>query len=370
MLSTIKGLKDNFNWLAIVMLVALIVIGLINLSNADFYAQTSQHKSQVVWVIVASIIFVLLSQIDYAIYEKLAPIIWILALALLVAVTFWGVKINNSRRWFQIAGVGIQPSEFIKVPVIMILAKFFAEEHVTDRYQLRQLWKPFLFMAIPALFILKQPDLGTALVVLIIGVSMALYEGVRARSLVMGLGVLLIIVPLGWKHVMHPGQKDRVLAWLKPHVLKLDKSNPRRYERTIQPRMAKWAVGSGRLAGKGHRRGTQTRLKYLPEISTDFSLAVFAEEHGFVGCSLLLVLYYLLIIWTLRISIRARTKFGAMLAFGFGISLFWHTVINIGMVVGLLPVVGLPLPFLSYGGASMITTMCGLGIVLNVSVNR
>lgn len=365
-----KGLKENFNWFALLVTAALMTIGVLNLSNADFYSGANQHKVQLIWMIVGTVIAVVLSQIDHIIHEKLAWIAYVLCAVALIAVSVWGEERNNSRRWFVLAGVGLQPSEFIKLATILIVARFFSQARVSERYTLRQLWQPGLLVAIPFLVILKQPDLGTALLVGFVGVSMALYEGLQTRSLLLALGIILFVIPVSWKYVILPGQKDRVLAWLNPQVLKMDKRNPRRYDRTIQPRMAKWAVGSGRFFGKGSRKGTQTRLKYLPEIHNDFSLAVFAEEHGFAGCTLLLGLFYILVIWIFRVSAYAKTKFGAQLAFGVGAMIFWQVTINIGMVTGLLPVVGLPLPFMSYGGSSLLTTMLGLGMVWNVSLQR
>jgi len=226
-----------------------------------------------------------------------------------------------------------------------------------------------IYVLVPAALILAQPDLGTTLVVIAVGFSVMFFEGIKLRSFLILLGAILFIVPLAWEFdIIQPYQKERVYTWLsmsgaRPEAKKnLDKS--------MQPEQALWAIGSGGLMGKGSMQGVQSRLRYLPEMHTDYILASFAEERGFVGCILLLGLYLVLTIALLVVAVRARERFGVLVSVGAVAIIFWQVVFNIGMVIGLFPVVGLTLPFLSFGGSSMLSTMIAVGLALNAGVHK
>jgi len=211
------------------------------------------------------------------------------------------------------------------------------------------------------LLILKQPDLGTALLIFFIGGTMALFAGIRRRTLGL-LGCLGGLVAWAGWYKLHDYQRERILTFLDPERDPLGSGY-----HIIQ---SKIAVGSGGFLGKGFMAGTQSQLSFLPERHTDFAFSVFAEEWGFSGCLVLIALYLLLLLWGIYIARRAADRFGMFLALGVTAMLFWHIVVNLGMVIGLLPVVGVPLPLFSYGGTSMITTMIGVGLLLNVSMRR
>lgn len=227
---------------------------------------------------------------------------------------------------------------------------------------LREMFVPLLILGIPFVFVVEQPDLGTAMMLAAIGGSMLIFA--KIRKLILATIVLLgiIALPIAWKFVLHDYQKNRVLTFLSPT------SDPRGTGyNSIQ---SKIAVGSGRFFGKGFMKGTQSQLEFLPERHTDFIYSVLSEEHGFVGSVTVIGLFCFLFLTGIRIATNARDKFGALLTVGVLCYIFWHMFVNIGMVIGLLPIVGVPLPLLSYGGSSMLTTMAGLGIVSSVAYRR
>jgi rod shape determining protein RodA len=202
-------------------------------------------------------------------------------------------------------------------------------------------------------------------------VSMILYEGVKLRSIALLIGLALLVYPLAWKFdLIREYQKDRVRLWLDPDQFKWDSEAKKLLDKTLQPEQALWAIGAGGFLGKGSFQGSKTRLKYLPEMQTDFILATYAEEHGFLGCALLTILYMLLSLWGAHVARTARDRFGVLVAVGVTAYIFWQAFINIGMVTGMLPVVGVTLPFLSYGGSSLLSVMTGVGLMMNIGLNR
>jgi rod shape determining protein RodA len=268
----------------------------------------------------------------------------------------------GATRWLHLGFISIQPSEPMKIVIIMVFARFFTGYPVFQGLGLRDLGYPLLLLGVPALLIMKQPDLGTAIMVCLIVCSMLMYIGVRWSTLV---SLALTAIPAGygaWHFFLREYQKNRILNFIDPERDPLGSGY-----HIIQ---SKIAVGSGGFLGKGFLQGTQSHLRFLPEQHTDFAFSVFSEEWGFVGCLVMLVLYLFLVLWGLHIAGRCNDRFGSLLAVGVTAMLFWHIVINMGMVIGLFPVVGVPLPFFSYGGTSMVTSMVGVGILLNISMRR
>jgi rod shape determining protein RodA len=221
---------------------------------------------------------------------------------------------------------------------------------------------PILFTLVPVGLVLKQPDLGTALLLLFISLTMILFAKLRWTAVVTFVAIGAIALPLTWTFGLSDYQKDRIHALFNPEVDQKKKG--------WQSNQAVIATSSGQLAGKGFRQGTQTQLRYVPEQWNDFAFSGWAEEWGFLGCFFLLALYFFLVIWSLYISSQARERLGAFLAVGFGALIFWHVFVNVGMVTRLLPVVGIPLPFYSYGGSAILTMMIGVGALMSVSARR
>ena len=267
----------------------------------------------------------------------------------------------GATRWLSFGGIGLQPSELMKIVIIVVLARYFAERASAQGFSLKGLAVPGALLLVPVLLIMKQPDLGTAMLLLAIGGTMALFAGIRRLTLTVLVAGGAAAACGGW-FLLHDYQRQRIYTFLNPENDPLKSGY-----HIIQ---SKIAVGSGGLFGQGFRKGTQAQLSFLPERHTDFAFSVFAEEWGFVGCLLLIVLYLLIVLWGLYIARQASDRFGMFLALGVSAMLFWHIIVNLGMIMGLLPVVGVPLPLFSYGGTSMLTTMTGVGLLLNVSMRR
>jgi rod shape determining protein RodA len=250
----------------------------------------------------------------------------------------------------------------MKIVIVMAFARYFSDFASPGDLGVKDLLLPFLILGVPAVLIMKQPDLGTAILVVLIACSMVLFVGIRLGTVV---SLALAAVPavfLGWHYYLRDYQKERILNFLSPERDPLGSGY-----HIIQ---SKIAVGSGGLLGKGFMKGTQAQLRFLPEQHTDFAFSVFSEEWGFLGCLIVLVLYLFLVLWGLNIARRCNDYFGSLVAVGVTAMLAWHIVINVGMVIGIFPVVGVPLPIFSYGGTSMITSMIGLAILLNIRMRR
>jgi len=359
-----RRLITHFDWVLLALVALVTGIGIVNLYSATSAwvgAGTPIYLKQMAWFGLGLALMMALVLFDYRHLEYLGfPLYWI-TLAMLLAVLVIGRTTMGATRWLSVGGVGLQPSELMKVVIIVILARYFSERATAQGFTLKELLAPGALLLGPVLLVMKQPDLGTAMLLLAIGGTMALFAGIR-RSALVTLGAGGVLAACGGWFLLHDYQRQRIYTFLDPERDPLGKGY-----HIIQ---SKIAVGSGGFFGQGFRQGTQAQLSFLPERHTDFAFSVFAEEWGFVGCLLLLVLYLLIVLWGLYIARRANDRFGMFLALGVTAMLFWHIVVNLGMVIGLLPVVGVPLPLFSYGGTSMITTMTGVGLLLNVSMRR
>ena len=360
-----RRLFTNFDWtlLAVVLLIAS--LGVLNIYSATAsYRQlaTPFFLKQLYWIAAGLILCSMSCSLDYRLLEDFAYWVYGVVIFLLLLVLVAGKTSMGATRWLNLGFVNIQPSEPMKIVIIMTFARYFSSYPVFQGLRLKELGYPFLLVCVPALLIMKQPDLGTAILVTLIAGTMLLYVGVRWTAV---LSLLLAAVPTfygAWHYYLRDYQKNRIINFLNPEQDPLKSGY-----HTIQ---SKIAVGSGGIFGKGFLQGTQSQLRFLPEQHTDFAFSVFAEEWGFAGCLVILFLYLFLILWGLNIARRCNDRFGSLLAIGVTATLFWHIAINIGMVIGLFPVVGVPLPFFSYGGTSMVTSMVGVGILLNISMRR
>ncbi|APG27408.1 rod shape-determining protein RodA [Syntrophotalea acetylenivorans] len=359
-----RRLITHFDWPLLLLIVLTALIGIANLYSATSSwstLATPVYIKQTYWLSGGILLAAIVSFIDYRHLQHLGYIFYGLTLLLLAAVLLVGKTSMGATRWLDLGFFNLQPSEIMKIVIIIALACYFARQDTLAGYSFEDLWIPFLLLGIPAFLIMKQPDLGTALIVLFIGFTMSLFAGIRKGTLTV-LAILAAGGAGGGWFLLHDYQKQRILTFLSPERDPLGSGY-----HIIQ---SKIAVGSGGFFGKGFMKGTQSQLSFLPERHTDFAFSVFAEEWGFCGSLLLLGLYLLIIIWGIYVARSAADLFGTFLAFGVSAMLFWHIVINLGMVIGLLPVVGVPLPLFSYGGTSMITTMLGTGLLLNVSMRR
>jgi len=360
-----RRLFFNFDWTLLILVFVIGFIGLLNIYSAgrslyDFKQETLYVK-QAQWIIIGLVFMVITLCIDYRFICQSAYIIYAFSVGLLILVAIYGYATHGSQRWIALGGFFFQPSELVKLSMILALAKYFSASTLNTSYSLRDLLIPFLIVLIPFLFIIKQPDLGTALILVILFFSIIFFVGIKWKSLLIAVSSTLILTPIGW-FLLKDYQKERILTFFDPERDPLGSGY-----HIIQSIIA---IGSGRVLGKGYLKGTQTQLKFLPVQQTDFVFSVFAEEWGFLGGLILMTLFLTLILWCLKTALHSRDQMGMMLSIGVTMLLFWEVFINIGMVLGVLPVVGIPLPFFSYGGSSMIVLMTSLGLVMNVRMRR
>ncbi|MDB4997288.1 MAG: Rod shape-determining protein RodA, partial [Myxococcaceae bacterium] len=320
------------------------------------------YIQQVYWLVVGGILATVVAAVDYRHYERLGYALYGFGIVLLLLVLILGKDIRGSSRWIYIGSFSFQPSEFMKLFLIIALAKYLHDDPKSEGRNLVDLAIPAVIALVPTLLILKQPDLGTALILGLVFASICALTKIQLKSIIALFVGGAVLLPTMWAYVLKDYQKQRVLSFLNPEANILG-SNWHAHHARI-------AIGNGGFAGQGFMRGTQNQFQFLPDQYSDFPFAVFAEDWGFFGCFVLVVLYAFLVLWSLRVAATAKDRFGAVLAVGVGALIFWHAFFNLGMVTGLLPVVGVTLPLFSYGGSSVLTVLMGIGLLMNVSMRR
>ncbi len=351
----------KFNWSLLLLECILFGIGIWNLISATGVQDKSLglYKSQALWFGIGICLTAIILALHYSILSRLAYFIYFANLILLGAVLLVGKSSLGAKRWIGVAGFRIQPSEFMKLSMVICLAKYFEADQTVGGYGLKDLILPTLLVALPCGLIMLQPDLGTALIILLTFVSMMLFMKIQPSTLISIAVCSVIALPVVYKFALKPYQRQRIVSFIDPT------SDPKGSGyNSIQSMIA---VGSGQLVGKGYRKGTQSQLNFLPEHHTDFIFSVFSEEHGFIGCVILITLYLIFLLNGLSVAYQSHDKFGILLALGIMTIFFWHIFVNMGMVMGLLPIVGVPLPFLSYGGSSLVTSILCVAILTNIS---
>jgi rod shape determining protein RodA len=360
-----RRLISNFDWALLLLVLAICLIGILNIYSAGFSLNDPRLKflyiKQLEWTGVGLLFMILGFLIDYRKITRHAYEIYFASLALLMLVFIFGYATRGSQRWITMAGFTFQPSELIKITVILAITKYLDNHKVESGYLLRELAFPFVIALVPIIFVLRQPDLGTGLILMLIFISVVFVAGIRGKSMAVAASCSTVMIPIAW-HFLKEYQKERIMTFLDPGKDPLGAGY-----HIIQSIIA---IGSGGVLGKGFLKGTQTQLKFLPEQQTDFVFSVFAEEWGFFGGMLLIILFLTLILWGLKISFQAKDLPGKLISAGITMMIFGQVFINIGMVIGILPVVGIPLPFMSYGGSSMVVFMFGIGLLLNVRMRR
>lgn len=360
-----RRLVQHFDWGLIGLTLWIGCIGLIALYSAVTAGEETTQEilftRQLIWFGGGLVIMITTFLFSYKLLERFAFVIYIGCLLLLVGVLLMGITGGGAQRWLRLGPISIQPSEVAKICVVIVLARYYARHTNPDGYTLRELIKPALLIGFPFILIVKQPDLGTGMLLLMIAGSMTVFAKIRKGSFCVIILFCTVAGPLVWSFLKEY-QKQRILTFLNP-----DRDPLGAGYHIIQ---SKIAVGSGMLTGKGFSKGTQNALSFLPEQHTDFIFSVLSEEWGFIGAVFVLCSFFMLITWGLRVAYRCRDPFGSVLAVGITALLFWQVVINIGMVIGLMPVVGVPLPLISYGGSSVITVLICIGILLNISMRR
>ncbi|MGK5092959.1 rod shape-determining protein RodA [Deltaproteobacteria bacterium TL4] len=361
-----RRLISNFDWFLLMIVLLICTVGMVAMYSATEgnIAMLIYRKRQLYWLFIGCGVAFCTLLIDYRIWTRWGFLFHFLVILLLVLVSLFGTGGPGSpvERWLEVGPVFIQPSEFAKFSTVLCLAHYFRESRKIGNLGWFDLILPTTLVLIPFVLILKQPDLGTAILLLIIYLPIIFLVGIRLRSLFIIFVVTTVSLPIAWFYVLKPYQQERISTFLNP-----DRDPLGTGYHVIQ---SKIAVGSGNLWGKGFVHGTQGQLNFLPAHHTDFIFSVFSEEWGFVGALFVLFLFLLLTLWALSNVVRIKDRTSAILTVGIVTIITSQVLINIGMVLGLMPVVGVPLPFFSYGGSSMLSMMFGVGILLNIRMRR
>jgi len=360
-----RRLFTHIHWPLILVIAILFAVGVLNLYSASGFRMGDEvslnpyYQKQCVWGAAGLICLFVLLIFDYRFLKSMAWPLMIATLIFLGMVPIMGKAVYGARRWLDFGVVSFQPSEFAKFATLLVGALMLSKG--VGRLGWIGLLTVLAVAMPPAAMVIMQPDLGSGLNILLLLGGMILYRGLAGRVFKLLLVVVPVIIPLGW-FLLKPYQKLRVLTLFNPERDPLGSGY-----HIIQSQIA---IGSGQIWGKGFLEGTQSQLRFLPEKHTDFAMAVFAEEWGFVGTITLVILFCVFLYFLAQIARDARDRFGSFLAAGVFFYFFWQILINIGMVLGIMPVVGIPLPFISYGGSATVVNFCMLGIALNVSMRR
>ena len=358
--STAFAKLQSINYFLLILIITLFLIGLaalFSISNGDFYSWPFKHSQR---FLLGLIIFFVVILFDLRIIFGYAYVIFILSIISLAIIPFFGIESNGATRWISIAGISLQPSEFVKYTLILALAKYFHSIN-NDNSFIKTLIVPLIISIVPVLLVITQPDLGTALIILLGGISLFWISGLNYKYFIAGVFSIICSLPVLWQYLKEY-QKDRVLTFFNPERDPLGNG--------YHIMQSKIALGSGGIFGKGYMEGTQSHLNFLPEMQTDFIFTMIGEEFGFLGTLVLLLIYAALIVVSIRLALKSRSLFSKYLSLGVCNVFFIYVFVNIGMVTGLLPVVGVPLPFISYGGSSMLAVMFGFGLLMNCYINR
>ena len=344
----------------LIIIVAIIgsisVVSIYSTESGNFSFYTKNHLTR---FLVFFSMFLVLSFVRVSVWYRQAYIFYILGILLLLLVIFFGISASGSKRWINFFIMNLQPSELMKIAIIVCFARYYHRIQSSDIQSYKYLLQPIILLLIPCYLVITQPDLGTAILIAGSGLAIIWLAGLNLKYFIYSGLILLVSLPFVIS-ILKPYQKSRILTFFNP-----DRDPLGAGYQIIQ---SKIAIGSGGLLGKGFLQGTQSYLEFLPEKHTDFIFTLFSEEFGFVGSMLLILLYALLIYRIIRIGFSSRSFFAKLYCFGFASALFLYIFVNIAMVVGLLPIVGAPLPIMSYGGSSMLSIMLGLGIVMSCKI--
>jgi rod shape determining protein RodA len=351
----------QMNWGLVLVITLIASVGFAMLYSAANGHINPWASRQMVRFGLGLVVMIGVALVDVRIWLRNAYIIYLGALVLLVAVEFFGAAGMGAQRWISLGPLNLQPSEVMKIALVVVLARYFHALPEGAVTQLRYLVWPVLLSAVPTALVLRQPDLGTAMMLLMIAGVLFFIAGVRPWKFGLVIGLGLAAIPIAWQF-MKPYQRQRIFTFLDPG------SDPLGSGYHIM--QSKIALGSGGLTGKGFLKGSQAYLNFLPEKQTDFIFTMLAEEFGLAGGIGLLALYSLVLVYGFFIALRAHSQFGRLLALGVTSTFFLYVFINIAMVMGLIPVVGVPLPLISYGGTSMLTLLVGFGLLMGVHVHR
>ena len=356
--------KDKLYSIDYILVIGVLILGIVSMfamystDGGEFKYHT---KSHILRFSVFFLLFLILSFVQIRLWHKTSYIIYFVFFLLLLAVKYFGLTSSGSQRWLNLYFMNLQPSELMKVGLILFLAKYYHRVSIENINSVKYLFLPIIVLIAPVLLVVMQPDLGTSILIAAGGVVVAWLAGVRFKFFAYALLILIASLPIVISF-LKPYQKSRILTFLNP-----DRDPLGAGYQIIQ---SKIAIGSGGLFGKGFLNGSQSYLDYLPEKHTDFIFTLFSEEFGFAGSIFILLLYGVIVSRIIKIGNITRSNFGKLYCYSFGTAFFIYVVVNMGMVLGLLPIVGSPLPIMSYGGSSMMAIMFGLGIVMSCKVYK
>jgi rod shape determining protein RodA len=352
----------DFDWLLLMLVLLICSLGVLEIYSATLHTKfEGMYLKQIYWVMAGVALMFVVSAVNYHALVDTVPWLYSGAIVSLLAVLLFGRRYLGAKRWIQMPGFHFQPSEWVKLILILAVAKYFAEYQERD-LPFKDLLKAAAIVGVPMLLVLKQPDLGTSLTYVPVAIMGLFLGGMRIKhaAAIVLVGAVLII-PV-WKFGLKPYQKDRLVSFVEPAA----DAKGAGYQ-VIQSLVA---VGSGGLWGKGIAKGSQTQGQFLPVPHTDFIFAAWSEEHGFIGAIFLLLLYFLVLMRLVSNAQTAPDRAGTFVVMGVVAVLVFHILVNVGMVVGFMPVTGIPLPFMSYGGSSVLFMFLSLGIVMNVRMRR
>ncbi len=355
----------KLDWILIVTALLLAGIGLLSiysssLGRGDFL----NFKKQLIFFGIGIFLMFLTSFFDWRILREnsyLILVLYFLCLFALAGLFFFAPEIRGAKSWYKIGPISFDPIEFTKIVLIILLAKYFSIRHI-EMYRIRHILISGLYIFLPSFLVFLQPDLGSVLILLSLWLGILIISGIKIGHFLILILVGLLFLTFGWSTILEEYQRERILSFIQPQLadpLKIGWSQ----------NQAKIAIGSGGIFGKGIGKGSQTQYRFLPEPQTDFIFAVLAEETGLIGVLVLLFLFSILIWRILKIALSSQTNFSRLFATGFAILLISQIFINIGMNLGLLPIIGIPLPLISYGGSSLIATFIGLGILQSIKTH-
>lgn len=358
-------IRDHFDWPLFIVAMLIAACGVVNLYSATSVytgARSELYINQLYWIFAGSIVGGLLLLVDYRHLERIAYPLYAFGIFTLLLVFVLAKDVRGSARWIDLGSFSFQPSEFTKLFLAIALARYFHDDTRNESRTLKDLLVPAVLTGIPTVLILRQPDLGTATIHVLIFLTVVAMTRVRWQSVLTFVGAIAVALPLIWNYGLYGYQKNRVEIFLDPEKDILGKGWHAHHSRV--------AIGNGGPFGNGFMQGMQNQFHFLPDQYTDFPFPVFAEEWGFVGTVVLSCLYAFLAAWSVRIASQAKDRFGAVLAIACTAITFWHAVINMGMTSGIAPVVGVTLPLFSYGGSAVTNSLLTIALLMNVSVRR
>ena len=359
-----KRLLKHMDWGILICTMALVIIGLVALMSATQSTDYAEFNKQIQWILICIPIVIFVIFIDYELIARISPILYVIFLALLIGVLFTE-PINGATSWYDLKVFQFQPAEFAKIFVIIFLAYGLTKIQERRKNEINKPWKLALLLlitVIPVTLIIKQPDYGTACAFIVATVFMLFAAGIKKRYIISALAIIVIVVPLAYMYVLPDHAKRRIYVYLNPNL------DPRGAGYNIL--QSKLAIGAGELVGMGLYKGNQTQLGFLYPKTTDFIFSVIGEEMGFIVTGSIVLIYVTLISKAIFIAKTAKDELGSYIAVGIAGIFMFHMTENIGMTIGLLPITGVPLPFVSYGGSSMITNFILIGLLLNISGRR